>query len=64
MVTFATGSVATMACNWVKTTRAAGVTTEVLIGALDQQMMDMRAKPTPNPSGPGSGPEPGPEPGP
>ena len=29
MVTFATGSVATMACNWVKTTRAAGVTTEV-----------------------------------
>ena len=44
MVTFATGSVATMACNWVKTTRAAGVTTEVLIGALDQQMMDACAK--------------------
>ena len=40
MVTFATGSVATMACNWVETTRRAGVTKEVLIGALDQQMMD------------------------
>lgn len=26
MVTFATGSVATMACNWVETTRRAGVT--------------------------------------
>ena len=28
----------------MKTTRAAGVTTEVLIGALDQQMMDACAK--------------------
>lgn len=35
MVTFATGSVATMACNWVATVRRAGVQ-EVLIGALDQ----------------------------
>ena len=39
MVTFATGSVATMACNWVATVRRAGVK-EVLIGALDQAMMD------------------------
>ena len=39
MVTFATGSVATMACNWVATVRKAGVN-EVVIGALDQEMMD------------------------
>ena len=39
MVTFATGSVATMASNWVATVRKAGVQ-EVVIGALDQQMMD------------------------
>jgi hypothetical protein len=38
MVTFATGSVATMACNWVATVRTAGVR-EVLIGALDAEMM-------------------------
>lgn len=39
MVTFATGSVATMACNWVKNVERAGVTT-ILLGALDQKMMD------------------------
>jgi hypothetical protein len=39
MVTFATGSVATMACNWVANVRRAGVK-EVVIGALDEQMMD------------------------
>jgi len=39
MVTFATGSVATMALNWVRTTQAAGVSA-LLIGALDQSMMD------------------------
>ena len=43
MVTFATGSVATMACNWVATVRRAGVQ-EVLIGALDQKMMDACAE--------------------
>ena len=43
MVTFATGSVATMACNWVATVRRAGVK-EVVIGALDQEMMDACAK--------------------
>ena len=42
-VTFATGSVATMALNWVVTSRAAGVT-ELLIGALDEQMMTACAK--------------------
>jgi len=39
MVTFATGSVSTMAINWVLTVRRVGVS-EVLIGALDQAMMD------------------------
>ena len=43
MVTFATGSVATMACNWVETVRRAGVT-DVLIGALDDVMMEACAK--------------------
>ena len=43
MVTFATGSVATMASNWVATVRKAGVA-EVLIGALDQSMMDVCEK--------------------
>ena len=43
MVTFATGSVATMAANWVATVRRVGVK-EVLIGALDQSMMDMCEK--------------------
>ena len=38
MVTFATGSVAEMACNWVKNVQNAGVQ-EVLIGALDEAMM-------------------------
>jgi len=42
-VTFATGSVATMAANWVATVRRVGVK-EVLIGALDQSMMDMCEK--------------------
>ena len=36
---FATGSVSTMACNWVETVRRSGCDA-VLIGALDQQMMD------------------------
>ena len=39
MVTFATGSVSTMACNWARTTRAAGVDA-ILIGALDGEMME------------------------
>ena len=39
MVTFATGSVATMALNWVAAVRATGVE-HLLIGALDQKMMD------------------------
>ncbi|KAL1528538.1 hypothetical protein AB1Y20_009881 [Prymnesium parvum] len=39
MVTFATGSVATMALNWVATVRKAGVQ-DILLGALDQKMMD------------------------
>ena len=43
MVTFATGSVSEMACNWVKNVQNAGVQ-EVLIGALDQGMMDACAK--------------------
>jgi len=38
MVTFATGAVSTMAVNWVETVRRIGVK-EVLIGALDEQMM-------------------------
>jgi len=37
-VTFATGAVSTMAVNWVETVRRVGVK-EVLIGALDEQMM-------------------------
>ena len=37
-ITFATGSVATMALNWVVAARRAGVT-NLLIGALDEQMM-------------------------
>ena len=40
MVTFATGSVWEMATNWVRNAQRAGVA-EVLIGALDQQMIDM-----------------------
>jgi hypothetical protein len=39
MVTFATGSVWEMATNWVRNAQRAGVA-EVLIGALDQQMID------------------------
>lgn len=39
MVTFATGSVSTMARNWARTTRAAGVDA-ILIGALDGEMME------------------------
>jgi len=39
MVTFATGSVSTMARNWARTTRAAGVHA-ILIGALDGEMME------------------------
>ena len=39
MVTFATGAVSTMAVNWVETVRRIGVK-EVLIGALDEQMME------------------------
>ena len=38
MVTFATGAVWEMATNWVRNAQRAGVQ-EVLIGALDQQMM-------------------------
>eukprot|EP00965_Chrysotila_dentata_P040769 1351840-Pleurochrysis_carterae.AAC.2 len=40
MVTFATGSVATMAANWVAALRRAGVESGVLIGALDEPMMN------------------------
>ena len=39
-MTFATGSVWEMATNWVRNAQRAGVA-EVLIGALDQQMLDM-----------------------
>ena len=38
IITFATGSVSTMALNWAATARKAGVE-EILIGALDEQMM-------------------------
>ena len=50
-VTFATGSVATMALNWVATARAAGVK-ELLIGALDEQMMDACAAASAKPARP------------
>ena len=43
MVTFATGAVSTMAVNWVETVRRIGVK-EVLIGALDEQMMEACTK--------------------
>merc|ERR1719247_3301541 len=43
MVTFATGAVSTMAVNWVETVRRVGVK-EVLIGALDEQMMEACTK--------------------
>mmetsp|Transcript_16999 Transcript_16999/g.28375 ORF Transcript_16999/g.28375 Transcript_16999/m.28375 type:complete len:856 (-) Transcript_16999:413-2980(-) len=40
MVTFATGSVATLACNWVEAVRRVGVQ-DLLVGALDEGMMDI-----------------------
>ncbi len=42
-VTFATGSVATMATNWILATRKAGLE-NVLLGALDEQMMEACAQ--------------------
>ncbi len=43
MVTFATGSVATMAVNWVRTVYKAGIS-DLLVGALDAEMMEVCAR--------------------
>ena len=43
-VTFSTGSVATMAHNWVAALRRAGVSEGVVIGALDAKMMEACAE--------------------